>query len=93
MGSDTLVLESFELGGAGVVSALANVAPAELTRLRDALVAGDHQTIDRVSGELKAVREQVASSPIPLLKLELARDAGLGRRYPTAVRAPLALRD
>ena len=74
IGTDALVVDSFRAGSAGCVSALANVRPDLLCRVRDG---------EDVQDEISALRERL---PFPRLKDAVAeRVAG----YPTGYRAPL----
>ncbi len=74
IGTDALVVDSFRAGSAGCVSALANVRPDLLCRVREG---------EDVQDEISALRERL---PFPRLKDAVAeRVPG----YPTGYRAPL----
>lgn len=92
MGSDGLIRESFGMGGNGIVSSIANVAPELVCGLRDALVSGDHDESERYASEIAELRRQTARAPIVALKGLLADAAGAnGSAYPAHVRAPLGV--
>jgi 4-hydroxy-tetrahydrodipicolinate synthase len=56
------------LGGNGVISVTANVAPAAMRRLCDAAIAGDGAAAGRIDADLAALHDAlfVESNPIPV---------------------------
>lgn len=90
MGSDGLIRESFSMGGDGIVSSIANVAPELVRGLRDALLAGDAAEVERCEGEIAELRKRTAQAPIVAFKQLLAAAAAAnGSPYPAHVRSPL----
>ncbi|MGH2682800.1 MAG: dihydrodipicolinate synthase family protein [Actinomycetota bacterium] len=91
MGSDAMVLEAVRAGAAGSVSALANVRPDLLVRLKHAFIEGNVDKAETTQAEIAELRESLSKGP-PLAALKRAvRDvlAGYGVPYPSALRAPL----
>jgi dihydrodipicolinate synthase/N-acetylneuraminate lyase len=90
MGSDGLIREAFAMGGDGIVSSIANVAPDLVRSLRDALLAADDAESERLGVQLAELRKQTARSPIVAFKRLLADAAAVnGSPYPAHVRLPL----
>jgi dihydrodipicolinate synthase/N-acetylneuraminate lyase len=91
MGSDGLALQALEAGAAGVVSAVANVYPEQLVRLRDAVQAGDADRAQQLQDHILDFRNKVKGRPSAVsLKEHLAkRLAQDGRGYPAAAWRPL----
>jgi 4-hydroxy-tetrahydrodipicolinate synthase len=67
-GVETLCYPMLALGGAGHVSATANVAPAEMAQMADAAFAGDLETARRLHFELLELNEVVFAdtNPVPI---------------------------
>lgn len=91
MGSDGMVLEALRAGAAGSVSALANLRPDLLTRLKRAFVEGREEEAERTQEEIAGLRSSFSRGPaLAALKLAVsAALAGQGVRYPSSLRAPL----
>ena len=87
MGSDGMVFEALAAGAAGCVSALANVRPDLLVRLKRASVEGRVDEAQAAQEELSSLRGALAQAP-PLVGLKQAVGETLPG-YPAAVRAPL----
>lgn len=87
IGSDGMVLDALAAGAAGTVSAIANVRPDLLVRLRDTVVAGRSEEAAAAQAEVSRLREKLQrESPLVALK------RSVGRRidgYRPDVRAPL----
>jgi 4-hydroxy-tetrahydrodipicolinate synthase len=87
IGSDGMVLDALAAGAAGTVSAIANVRPDLLVRLRDTIVAGRSEEAAAAQAEVSRLREELQrESPLVALK------RSVGRRidgYRPDVRAPL----
>lgn len=84
MGSDGMVLDALRAGAAGCVSALANVRPELLVRLRDAVAAGRGDEAAALQDEVSRLREH-ARGPAGVKRALAARLDG----YPAALRPPL----
>jgi dihydrodipicolinate synthase/N-acetylneuraminate lyase len=84
MGSDGMVLDALRAGAAGCVSALANVRPDLLVRLRDAVAAGRDDEAAALQAELSSLRQE-ARGPAGVKRSLAARLDG----YPAALRGPL----
>jgi 4-hydroxy-tetrahydrodipicolinate synthase len=84
MGSDGMVLDALRAGAAGCVSALANVRPDLLVRLRDAVAAGWDDEAAALQAELSSLRQE-ARGPAGVKRSLAARVDG----YPAALRGPL----
>ena len=67
-GDDATVLPFMALGGAGVISVVANVAPQAMLRLTKAAAAGDWDEARRAQMELRELNRMmfVQSNPIPV---------------------------
>jgi len=91
MGSDTMVLDAFEAGAAGSVTALANLRPDLLASLKRAFIAGEKAEAKTLQEELTHVRAEVSGGPaLSGLKAAVAqRLKEKGIAYPTRLRAPL----
>ena len=87
MGSDGMVAPAFAAGAAGCVSALANVRPDLLVRLKRAAAAGRDEEASGAQDGVSRLRAEVArGGGLAALKREVAaRVSG----YPSALRAPL----
>lgn len=92
MGSDAMVLEALRAGAAGSVSALANVRPDLLVRLKRAFLDGNVAEAEATQAEIAELRESLSQGPaLAALKRALSeRLAEQGVRYPAALRAPLS---
>lgn len=91
MGSDGMVVEALRAGAAGSVSALANLRPDLLVRLKRAHLAGDPGEADEAQQEILRLRSELSGGP-PVAALKRAVAQRLGERgiaFPSAVRAPL----
>ena len=87
IGTDGLVADAFSAGSAGCVSALANVRPDVLLRIRQAAVAGRRSDADAAQEELSELRAGVSGQrPLVGLKAMLAQQLP---GYPTELRLPL----
>ena len=91
MGSDGMVLQALRAGAAGSVSALANVRPDLLIQLKRSFLEGREDDSERVQGEIAELRASLSQGPAlaALKKAVSERLAGMGVRYPSALRAPL----
>ena len=87
MGSDGLVAEALSAGAAGCVSAVANVRPDLLLRLKEAFAAGRDDEASAAQEELSALRADL-SRDRPLAGLKRAAAERI-TGYPSAVRAPV----
>ena len=85
-GDDATALEFMLLGGQGVISVTANVAPAAMSRMCAAALAGDRAEAERIDATLVGLHRQlfVESSPIPV-KWAVAELGLMGR----GIRLPL----
>jgi 4-hydroxy-tetrahydrodipicolinate synthase len=92
MGSDAMVLEALRAGAAGSVSALANVRPDLLVRLKRAFLDGNMEKAEATQAEIADLRESLSQGPaLAALKRAVSeRLAEHGVRYPSALRAPLS---
>lgn len=84
MGSDGMILEALRAGAGGCVSALANVRPDLLLRLRDAVAAGRDNEAAALQTELSSLRQE-ARGPAGVKRALAAKLDG----YPFALRGPL----
>jgi dihydrodipicolinate synthase/N-acetylneuraminate lyase len=91
MGSDTMVLDAFEAGAAGSVTALANLRPDLLASLKRAFIAGEKAEATALQEEITRVRAEVSGGPaLSGLKAAVAQRLNAkGIAYPTRLRAPL----
>jgi len=91
MGSDTMVLDAFEAGAAGSVTALANLRPDLLASLKKAFIAGEKAEAKTLQQEITRVRSEVSGGPaLSGLKAAVARRlSAKGIAYPAGLRAPL----
>jgi 4-hydroxy-tetrahydrodipicolinate synthase len=91
MGSDTMVLDAFEAGAAGSVSALANLRPDLLASLKRAFIEDERVEAKSIQEEIARVRAEVSEGPaLSGLKAAVGRRlSGRGIAYPTRLRAPL----
>jgi len=85
-GDDATCRELMLLGGDGVISVTANVAPAQMHRMCTAAIAGDRAEAERLDQPLAALHRDlfVEANPIPV-KWAVAE---MGR-IPTGIRLPL----
>lgn len=92
MGSDSMVLGSFEHGSSGCVSAIANVRPDLFVRLRAALASDGTEEAKSIQGEILRMRSRLAGpTSISSLKTWVAEVvAARGGHYSATVREPLA---
>lgn len=91
MGSDGLVADAFRAGAGGCVSAIANLRPDLLVKIKAAHLDGDVRAVDAAQQEVLSLRAALASGP-PLAAVKRATAGRLAERgcaYPTALRAPL----
>jgi 4-hydroxy-tetrahydrodipicolinate synthase len=91
MGSDAMVLQALRAGAAGSVSALANVRPDLLIRLRQAFLEGKAEEAEATQDEIAGLRDSLSTGPA-LQNLKRAVSDALARRgvpYPPGLRAPL----
>jgi 4-hydroxy-tetrahydrodipicolinate synthase len=87
-GTDTLLLDGLRAGGAGTISAAANINAAGSRRVFDAHASGDDSGADEGQRFVTAVREIIQRyPPIPALKTVVA--TGLDDPAWTRVRPPL----
>jgi 4-hydroxy-tetrahydrodipicolinate synthase len=91
MGSDAMVLDALRAGAAGSVSALANVRPDLLVRLKSAFLQGQTAEAERTQAEIAELRESLSTgTALASLKRAVSDALGqLGVRYPSILRAPL----
>ena len=82
-----MVFEALAAGAAGCVSALANVRPDLLVRLKEAVLEGRVDEARAAQEELSSLRRALAQAP-PLVGLKEAVGETLPA-YPASVRAPL----
>jgi dihydrodipicolinate synthase/N-acetylneuraminate lyase len=91
MGSDGMVLEALRAGAAGSVSAVANLRPDLLARLKRTFVEGQEEEAERTQAEIAELRSSFSQGPA-LAALKRAVSEALGEqgvRYPSHLRAPL----
>jgi 4-hydroxy-tetrahydrodipicolinate synthase len=91
MGSDGMVLRALQAGAAGSVSALANLRPDLLVRLKHAFVEGRGEDAEATQAEIAAIRESFSPGPtLAGLKQAVSKSlAAHGVRYPVTFRSPL----
>ncbi|HEV8682172.1 MAG TPA: dihydrodipicolinate synthase family protein [Actinomycetota bacterium] len=91
MGSDGMVLEALRAGAAGSVSALANLRPDLLVRLKRAFLEGREEEAERTQKEIAELRSSFSEGPtLSALKRAVAESlAEVGVKYPPMLRAPL----
>lgn len=91
MGSDGMLLEALRAGAAGSVSALANLRPDLLVRLKRAFLDEREEEADRTQEQIAELRGSFSHGPaLAALKRAVSGAlAELGVRYPSALRAPL----
>lgn len=87
MGSDGMVAEALAAGAAGCVSALANVRPDLLLRLKDAAAAGRHDEASAAQEEVSTLRAELSRGRALVGLKAAAADRFPG--YPSALRGPL----
>jgi 4-hydroxy-tetrahydrodipicolinate synthase len=88
MGSDGMVAQALAAGAAGCVSAVANVRPDLLLRLKHAMVDGRNEEASAVQDEVSALRAELSQGGEPIAALKRAAAERLAG-YPSTVRAPL----
>lgn len=91
MGSDGMVIEALRAGAAGSVSALANLRPDLLVRLKRAYLGGEGRQAEDAQHEILRLRAQLSGEPV-LAALKRAVAERLGKRgssFPPGLRAPL----
>lgn len=86
MGSDEFALKALSAGATGLMSALANIRPELVCRLRDAVAAGELDAATSAQAELAALRDGGGRGKLARLKTAVA--AATGTSYPAVVRAP-----
>jgi dihydrodipicolinate synthase/N-acetylneuraminate lyase/maleate cis-trans isomerase len=89
VGSDSLARDSLAAGSAGLITAVANVAPELLIELRQAVLDGDEARAETLQAQVSDVRDQASPSPAGVKAAVRERLQALGEDYPTALRAPL----
>lgn len=91
IGSDGMVLEALRAGAAGSVSALANVRPDLLLRLKHAFLKGRAEEAEAAQEEIAQLRAQFSQGrPLSQLKRAVAeRLREAGSSYSPFLRAPL----
>ena len=77
-GRDTLIVDIILQGGAGAISPAANVFPKLVTRLYDAVKAGDFDTARRISDALAPLRMAWAWASFPVVIKEAMALVGRG---------------
>ena len=67
-GDDPTALQHMKLGGKGDISVTANVAPALMSKMCEAALAGDYQKAEELDNKLALLHERlfVESNPIPV---------------------------
>jgi 4-hydroxy-tetrahydrodipicolinate synthase len=76
-GSETFLLQGLRAGGAGCISASANVNAAGIRAVLDAHSKGDDATLDSADADMRAVRTVFQSFPlVPALKAAVAHFSG-----------------
>lgn len=67
-GDDALTLPMMELGGAGVISVVANIVPADVIAMINAFNAGDKQTANDINAKLEPLVKSmfIETNPIPV---------------------------
>ncbi|MFM1891486.1 MAG: hypothetical protein RLZ44_563 [Pseudomonadota bacterium] len=85
-GDDATALEFMLLGGQGVISVTANVAPAAMSRMCAAALAGDRADAEQIDATLSGLHQQlfIEANPIPV-KWAVAELGLMGR----GIRLPL----
>lgn len=92
-GSEPLLVRSVRAGAAGTINGLSNGRPELFTGMRDALASGDDGQVDRLDGEITALKAEVkaADSTVAAIKrLVRGRLRERGVDYPESTRAPFA---
>jgi 4-hydroxy-tetrahydrodipicolinate synthase len=91
MGSDGMVLDALRAGAAGSVSALANLRPDLLVRLKRAFLEGREEEGEGIQQEIAQLRTSFSQGPaLGALKRAVSDAlADIGVRYPYALRDPL----
>jgi 4-hydroxy-tetrahydrodipicolinate synthase len=87
-GDDATTLDLMKIGAKGVISVTANVAPAEMHNMCDAMLKGDIETAEKINATLMALHKNlfIESNPIPV-KWALAQ---MGR-IENDIRLPLTI--
>lgn len=91
MGSDGMVIEALRAGAAGSVSALANLRPDLLVRLKRAYLGGEARQAEDAQREILHLRTQLSGGrALARLKRAVAeRLRERGSSFPAGLRAPL----
>jgi len=91
MGSDAMLLDALRAGAAGSVSALANLRPDLLIRLKRGFLEGRGDENERVQREIAVLRSSLSEGPalVALKRAVSEALAEVGVRYPPGLRAPL----
>jgi len=85
-GDDALTLSMMDLGGAGVVSVVANIVPADVISMVNAYNAGDKEKAQEINAKLEPLVKSmfIETNPIPVKTA-----AGLLGMCPSELRLPL----
>lgn len=76
-GSETFLLQGLKAGGAGCISASANVNGAGIRAVLDAYAAGETTRLESADADMRAVRSVFQSFPlVPALKVAVAHFSG-----------------
>ncbi len=76
-GSEMFLLDGLKNGGAGCISATANVNPTGIRAVLDAYAAGDEKATEKANEAMKAVRSVFQGyAPVPALKAAVANFCG-----------------
>ncbi|MEC9266035.1 MAG: dihydrodipicolinate synthase family protein [Pseudomonadota bacterium] len=76
-GSEMFLLDGLKNGGAGCISATANVNPTGIRAVLDAYAAGDEKATEKANDAMKAVRSVFQGyAPVPALKAAVANFCG-----------------
>lgn len=84
-GDDSLTLPVMELGGVGVISTIANVAPQRMKELIDAQVSGDRTTAVALNIKLQPLMKELFVTANPIMVKEALKLSGFpvgGLRLP-----------
>ena len=85
-GEDALTVPMMAMGGAGAISVLSNVAPAEAVAMSDACLAGDFQTAAQLQCRLLPLIDALFSEVNPIPAKAAMAAMGFGQDY---LRLPL----
>lgn len=97
VGKDTLIYPALAMGADGAIAGTANVAPALVSQIYNAFVAGDHERSLALQNRLTPFRHLVDRATFPVVLKEGARLAGVdvgyclapAREVPDALRSEL----